>query len=191
MRNRVLLHLACVLPVIYWLMLAQWQQLGANPVEFLIHDSGLWSLRILWLCLACTPLALAGWRKPLRYRRALGLWAFGYMTVHVLLWAWFDWALDITAIYAEIIQRGFLITGTVAWLLLIPLALTSTHASIRLLGGRWWKRIHWLVYPAALLSIIHFVWLVKKDIREPLIYLAILGVLLGVRVWNKWTTAHQ
>ncbi|MDJ0738091.1 MAG: protein-methionine-sulfoxide reductase heme-binding subunit MsrQ [Gammaproteobacteria bacterium] len=155
--------------------------LGANPLERVTHTTGDWGLRFLLLTLAMTPLRqLTAWSGWLTFRRMLGLFAFFYVSLHFLTWIWLDQELRWANMLADIAKRPFVTVGFVAWLLLLPLALTSTRAMMRRLG-RHWKRLHRTVYAVAVLGVLHFLWLVKADLLEPLIYAAVLFVLLLVR----------
>jgi sulfoxide reductase heme-binding subunit YedZ len=156
--------------------------LGANPIAEALNELGLSALILLVGSLACTPLRrLTGWKWPARVRRTLGLLAFLYATLHVTVYAALDQGFDFRAIAADVSERRFIFAGFAAFVLLVPLALTSTRASVRRLGYVAWSRLHTLVYPAALLASIHFIWRVKKDLREPLAYAAVLAALLLVR----------
>ena len=149
------------------------------------HRLGLWALRLLMITLAITPLRqLTGQAVLLRFRRMLGLYAFFYATLHFGAYLVLDLRGYWTQIFEEIAKRPYITVGFAAWLLLVPLALTSTKAAIRRLG-RNWARLHKLVYVIGVLAVLHFWWLVKSDIREPLLYAAILAVLLGWRLWKK------
>jgi sulfoxide reductase heme-binding subunit YedZ len=159
--------------------------LGANPVERVTHVTGDWTLRFLLLTLAVTPFRrLLGWSWVAPLRRTLGLTAFCYACVHYLIYLglenFFDWRL----IVEDVLERRFVWAGFAAFLCLVPLAVTSTRAMIRRLGRRW-VSLHRLVYLAAVLGVTHFLWLVKSDLREPLIYAAILTLLLGLRLWFR------
>lgn len=159
--------------------------LGADPVAAVEHHLGIWALRMLLLTLAITPLRqLTGLASLLKFRRMLGLYAFFYATAHFAAYLVLDlrgyWAL----IFEEIAKRPYITVGFLAWLLLLPLALTSTRAAMRRLG-RTWGRLHRLVYPIAILAVLHFWWVVKSDIREPLLYAGILAVLLGWRISRR------
>lgn len=159
--------------------------LGADPVAEIEHRLGLWALRLLMITLAVTPLRqLTGQPMLLKFRRMLGLYAFFYATLHFSAYLVLDLRGYWTQIFEEIVKRPYITVGFAAWLLLLPLALTSTQAAIRRLG-RNWGRLHQLVYLIAILAVLHFWWLVKSDIREPLLYASILTVLLGWRVWKK------
>ena len=159
--------------------------LGADPVAIALNKLGLTALVLLWASLACTPLkALFGWTWPMRLRRELGLLAFLYAALHVLTYVFIDQGLRLDAILADVVKRRFITVGFAAFLLLVALALTSFKSSPRDLGFARWQAIHRLVYPAAVLASIHFVWRVKRDRTEPFAYAAVLLVLFAVRVWK-------
>ena len=166
------------------LALRAWRgELGANPIAEVMNALGLMALVFLVASLACTPLrARFGWTWPIRVRRLLGLMAFTYATIHVATYAGLDQLGDWRAITADVLKRRFIFVGFAAYVLLVPLAITSTAGWVRRLGFVRWKRLHRLVYLAAGLGVIHFVWRVKADLREPLVYVAVLGVLLLGRV---------
>lgn len=181
--SKPLVFIACLLPLAWLLWRFGSDQLGVNPVETLSHRTGDWSLRFLLLTLAVTPLRrLTGWNGAQRFRRMLGLFAFFYASLHFLVYLVFDQFFDLTAILADIAKRPYITVGFAAFVLLIPLAVTSTQRMIKRLG-RSWTRLHRLVYLIAVLGVLHYLWLVKADLREPLLYAAILGVLLGYRLW--------
>jgi len=172
----------CLLP----LALIAWDTLhgalGADPVAQLEHRSGDWALRLLLATLAITPLRrLTGWNKAIRFRRMLGLFAFFYVTVHLTIYLVVDLGGFWSQLLTEIAKRPYITVGFTAWLLLIPLALTSTTAMMRRLG-RNWQRLHKLVYLIAVLGVLHFLWLVKADHREPAIYLGVLILLFVLRL---------
>jgi sulfoxide reductase heme-binding subunit YedZ len=160
--------------------------LGANPVETINRFTGDWVLRFLLVTLAVTPLRrLFGWNALLRYRRMLGLFAFFYACLHFLSYAWLDQYFVLADIVKDVAKRPYITVGFACLLMLIPLAATSTNAMIRRLGARRWQALHRLVYLVGVGGIVHFLWLVKSDLREPLIYGAILAVLLGFRLWHR------
>ncbi len=160
--------------------------LGANPIETLTHQTGLWTLRLLLATLAITPLRqLFGWSWLAPYRRTLGLLAFSYVSVHFSIWLGLDLFFDWQAAWEDIVERPYITAGMTGLLCLLPLAITSTRGWIRRLGRRW-TVLHRLVYVAALAGIVHFLWQVKADLREPLVYAAILAALLGARMWRAW-----
>ena len=156
--------------------------LGADPVTAIEHELGTWALRLLLLTLAVTPLRqLLGRPELLRFRRLLGLWAFAYASLHFTAWLVLDLRGWWSQVFAEIAERPYITVGFAAWLLLVPLAVTSTRGWMRRLG-RNWGRLHRLVYAIAVLAVLHFWWLVKSDLREPLLYAVILAILLGWRI---------
>jgi sulfoxide reductase heme-binding subunit YedZ len=158
--------------------------LGANPIEEVIHQTGDWTLRFLLITLSLTPLRqLTGSVTWIQFRRMMGLYAFFYACLHLLAYVVLDQFFDWPAILKDIVKHPYITVGFAAWLLLIPLALTSTKGMMKRLGRRW-KTLHRLVYLIGILGVIHFAWLVKADYQEPIIYGAILAVLLGMR-WHK------
>ena len=155
--------------------------LGANPVEKVQDTLGIWGLRFLLLTLAVTPLrVLGGWPRLLLFRRMLGLFAFAYIALHFLWYLFVDQAIDWAQLLADVAKRPYITAGFTAFLLLVPLAATSTQGAMRRLGRRW-QSLHRLVYPAAVLGCVHYWWQVKADIREPLLYASIAALLLGWR----------
>jgi sulfoxide reductase heme-binding subunit YedZ len=169
----------------------QWAQgdLGANPVNEVENQLGLLGLLALLASLACTPLQrLTGWAWPARVRKHLGLLAFLELTLHLLAWAALDQGLQLRTLLEDVVKRPFLTVGFAAWLLLTPLALTSTAAAVRRLGFVRWKRLHRLAYLCAALGVVHFTWKQKKDITEPLAYGAVLAALLLGRLPARRTS---
>jgi sulfoxide reductase heme-binding subunit YedZ len=157
-------------------------QLGANPVEALIQRTGIWTLRLLLITLFLTPASvMLGYNWPKRIRRMLGLFAFFYACLHMAGYIWLDQSFDWPEIGRDIIERRFITVGMFAFILLIPLAITSGRVAARKLGPVW-KRLHRLIYLAAALGVLHFWWLVKADIREPLVYAVLLVLLLALRL---------
>lgn len=178
----------CLAPFAY-LALAAFQvgglDLGANPVEALLHSLGKWGLKFLLITLAITPLRhWTGWGWLVSFRRLLGLFAFFYILMHFVVYFVLDQTLDVTALWEDVIERPYITLGMAGLLMLVPLALTSTRGMMRRLGRRW-KQLHWLIYPAAVLGVWHFYWQVKLDTLEPTVYALILGLLLGTRLW-RW-----
>jgi len=158
--------------------------LGANPIEYALRFVGEWSLRILLIALLISPLSrLLSWVQLLQLRRMLGLYAFFYASLHLLCYLIFEQALDINAILADIWERPFITVGFAAFLTLLPLAITSTRSKMRQMGKRW-KPLHQLVYLAVILCVIHFWWLVKADVSEPLVYASLTTIVLLERVWH-------
>jgi sulfoxide reductase heme-binding subunit YedZ len=185
---KVLLFLLCLVPLAK-LALETFgvagMSLGANPIEELIHRLGKWGLNFLLITLAVTPLRrLTGKNWLLRFRRMLGLFAFFYLLMHFLTYAGLDQRFDLPVIFEDIAERPFITVGFTAFLLLIPLAVTSTNAMMKRLGRRW-QKLHRLVYLVAILGVVHFYWQVKLDTLEALIYAAILAVLLGYRLKGR------
>lgn len=162
--------------------------LGANPVEAITHSTGEWALRFLLLTLAVTPLRrLTGYGSLVRLRRMLGLFAFFYAALHLSTYAALDQFFDAAAIVKDVVKRPYITAGFLAFVLMAPLAATSTAGMIRRLGGRRWQQLHRLVYPCAIAAVVHFLWLVKADLTEPLLYAGVLTALLGYRVavWRR------
>ena len=201
--NRLLLHPAAK-PAVFalclgpfaWLAFAAVTDpsayLGTNPAETLIRSTGDWALRLLCLTLAVTPLRqTTGWAALARLRRMLGLFTFFYAAVHFLCYAWLDMGLDLGDIVRDIPKRPFVLVGTAALLLLLPLAATSFNRAIRALGARRWQALHRAVYAVAVLAVLHFFWMRsgKNDFAEVGVYATILGALLGWRLWRV-RTAH-
>ena len=185
--SKPLVFCVCLAPLAWLVWDTLQDMLGTDPVAQLEHRSGIWALRLLLATLAITPLRrVTGWHKAIRYRRMLGLFAFFYVTVHLSIYVFIDLDRYWSQLLVEIAKRPYITVGFTAWLLLIPLALTSTQKMMRRLGRRW-QKLHRLVYPIALLGVLHFLWLVKKDHREPLMYLGILAFLMLWRLpWSSW-----
>jgi len=189
---KTVVHLAALAPLalLLWQMWAVAKTgsnaLGADPVAEVEHRLGLWALRFLVLALAVTPLRqLAGWAVLVRFRRMLGLYAFAYATLHLAAYVGLDLRGYWTQLFEDIAKRPYITVGFLAWLLLVPLAVTSTTGWIRRLG-RHWARLHTLVYAIGVLAVLHFWWLVKSDIREPALYAGLVALLLGWRIWKRW-----
>jgi methionine sulfoxide reductase heme-binding subunit len=182
-RFKPFVFLACLLPLARLGWKAYRGLLGANPIEVITHSTGDWTLTFLLITLAVTPLRrLTGQLWLIRYRRMFGLFAFFYVSLHFLTYIWLDKFFDLHEMLADIAKRRFITVGFTGFLLLIPLALTSTKGWIRRLGGKRWQAVHRLIYAAAICGVIHYLWLVKADIRKPLQYGLILTVLLGYRM---------
>jgi sulfoxide reductase heme-binding subunit YedZ len=186
MRNRTLKPIVFTLalvPLLRLVVLGFLGQLGANPIEMITHQTGLWALTLLLATLAITPLRrVTGQLWLIQYRRMIGLFAFFYAVLHMLTYVWLDQFFDLHAMLKDVVKRPFITMGSAAFLMLVPLALTSTRSAIRRLGRRW-QQLHRLIYLSAVAGVIHFLWLVKKDIRQPMIYAVVLAVLLGYRVF--------
>jgi len=188
-----LLFLAALLPFAWLLYGAIANTLGANPAEALIRSTGDWTLRFLCLTLAVTPLRLwTRWHALARLRRMLGLYAFFYGVLHFLCFAWLDMGFELEAIVRDIAKRPFILVGTAALLLMLPLAATSFNRAIKMLGAKRWQALHRAVYATALLAIVHFYWMRagKNDFVEVAIYAGVLAVLLGWRLWRSLGARH-
>lgn len=190
---RVAIFAVCLAPAA--VLATDWfaMRLGANPIEAVTHTTGEWALRMLLVTLAVTPLRrLTGLHWLIRTRRMLGLFAFFYVCLHLATYVWLDLYFDWHAIALDILDRPFITVGFAAFVLMLPLAFTSTQAAMRRMGGRRWQALHRSVYGIAILAVVHYWWLVKADIREPLLYAAILAVLLGMRVgWREQERRRQ
>jgi sulfoxide reductase heme-binding subunit YedZ len=177
------IFIGALVPLASIVLRASQDALSANPIAEVMNELGMAALIFLVASLACSPARwLLGWTWPIRVRRELGLFAFFYAVLHFLTYLVLDQAVDWAIIVEDIAQRPFITVGFLAFVLLVPLAFTSTAASVRRLGYRRWQRLHYLAYLAGVLAIIHFVWRVKIDLSQPLIYGSILGALLLVRV---------
>jgi sulfoxide reductase heme-binding subunit YedZ len=163
------------------------EALGADPVRAAEIFTGLWTLRFLAMTLAVTPVReLLGIGALARYRRMLGLFTFFYACVHLSMWVGVDWFFDWRAMGGEIVKHKYILIGMTTFVLLLPLALTSTNAAVRRLGGARWARLHRLVYVCAITGTVHYLWAVKKDTLFPLIYLLVFAALLGFRLWEHY-----
>jgi len=189
---KAVLACLCALPVL-WLFLAAFQdRLGPNPAEALIRGTGDWTLRALCLVLAVTPLRVITRTPALaRFRRLLGLNVFVYAMLHLLCYAWLDMGLEVADIAKDIAKRPFILVGFAAMVLLLLLAATSFQRAQRWLGAKRWQALHRAVYAVAVLAVLHFYWMRsgKQDFAEVAVYAAVLGLLLGWRVWHarlKW-----
>ena len=174
--------------LVYWLFTGN---LTANPIDFITDTTGTTALVCLVLSLAITPLRrLTGWNEAIKLRRMLGLFAFFYACLHVSTWIILDWFFDFASMASDVVKRPFITLGMTTFLLLLPLALTSTAGMIRRLGKRW-TQLHRLVYLAAITATIHFWWVVKADFREPRWYALAVTVLLAFRVWWVWGPRYR
>lgn len=198
--------LASAVPSLWLAWAALRGQLSANPLSDLTNATGVWALRFLCLTLCVTPVRrLTGWNEAIRFRRMLGLFAFFYGSLHLTTYVIADrltgldfqegivaWrtARDLAgAVGSDVVRRPFITVGFTAWLCMLPLAITSTAAMIRRLGGRRWQALHRLTYVAASVGVVHYWWLVKADVRRPQTYAAIVGCLLAFRVW-RWARSR-
>lgn len=160
-----------------------------EPLEFITHETGDWTLYLLCITLAVTPARrLLGWNWLAKLRRMLGLFAFFYASLHFMAFVWFDHFFDLQAMWKDVLKRPFITVGFTAFVLLLPLALTSTDAMVRRLGGKRWQRLHRLIYVIAPLGVLHFWWMKagKNDFAEPSLFVAIVALLLGVRLYRRY-----
>ncbi len=181
------LFVVCLIPAALLVLRGFEGHLTANPVEYIEHNTGDWAIRFLLITLCVTPLRKI-FNQPLltRFRRMLGLFAFFYVVVHLMMYLTFDQMFNLRAIFADVAKRLYIMAGTAGLLMLIPLAVTSTAGMVRRMGPKNWQRLHRLIYFATLAGIIHYYWLVKSDVREPLMYAGMLAVLMAYRV-KMWT----
>jgi methionine sulfoxide reductase heme-binding subunit len=180
---KVIAFLLCLLPLGRLGWKAYGGNLGANPIEVITHSTGDWTLIFLLITLTVSPLRkLTGQLWLIRFRRMFGLFAFFYVCLHFLTYIWLDKFFAGHAMLADVVKRRFITVGFTGFVLLIPLAVTSSAGWIRRLGGRRWNLLHRLIYLSAMAGVVHYYWLVKADVRKPLQYAAVLAVLLGYRV---------
>jgi sulfoxide reductase heme-binding subunit YedZ len=186
------LYLTAVLPAAWVVFALATELVAGDQVEFIQHVTGLTVLVSLFLTLAITPLRrLTGWNAAVRVRRLIGLTAFWYALLHVTSYVVFDQALSLADIAEDVGKHPWVLVGFSSFLLLIPLAVTSTNGWIRRLGGRRWQLLHRLIYPAALGGVLHFLWLVKRDVRTPLYFAAVLAILFVARAWVVWGSVKR
>jgi sulfoxide reductase heme-binding subunit YedZ len=178
------LYLAAILPFAWLLYALLTGLVMGDEVKFMQHVTGDTALTCLMLTLAITPLRrLTGWNEVIRVRRLIGLTAFWYACLHLTTYLVFDQSLSVDEILKDIVKHPWVLVGFTGFLCLVPLAITSTQGWVRRLGGRRWQRLHRLVYVAAAAGVLHYFWLVKKDVQAPLAYGAVLAILLGSRLW--------
>lgn len=179
---KTVVHVLALLPAAWLVADIYYDRLGADPIATLTHATGLWALRFLLLALAVTPLRrITGWTVLARFRRMIGLYAFFYASLHLTIYLVLDLGGYWAQILDDVVKRPYITVGFIAWCGLLALTLTSTRGMMRRLGRRW-AQLHKIVYGIGVLAILHFVWLVKSDVREPAVYGAILAVLLLLRV---------
>jgi sulfoxide reductase heme-binding subunit YedZ len=181
--TKLVVFLLCVVPLGMLILQAAQGQLTANPIEFITHTTGDWTLRFLVITLAITPLRkILRLPQLIRFRRMLGLFAFFYACLHFSTWIGLDKFFDWAEMWKDVQKRRFLTVGFTGFLLMIPLAITSTKGWIRRLGGKRWQMLHRAIYLSAIAGVIHYYWLVKSDVRKPVMYGAMVGVLLAWRL---------
>ncbi|MES2538160.1 MAG: protein-methionine-sulfoxide reductase heme-binding subunit MsrQ [Pseudomonadota bacterium] len=189
---KAILFIAALLPFARLVLFTFTDQLGANPVEFITRNTGDWTLYFLCITLAVTPLRrLSKWNWLIRLRRMLGLFAFFYAALHFTTFLWFDHFFDVSAMFKDVIKRPFITVGFIAFVLLIPLAITSTNAMVRRLGGKRWQWLHRAIYVIAPLGILHFWWMKagKNDFAQPILFGSIVAILLLMRAYWRFVPA--
>jgi sulfoxide reductase heme-binding subunit YedZ len=191
--SKLLVFLLALAPLGLLLWKAYQGGLTANPIEYVTRNTGTWTLRFLLITLAITPLRrFLGLPELIRFRRMLGLFAFFYGVLHLMTYVWFDKFFDLQDMVRDVAKRPFITAGFISFILMVPLAVTSTAGWIGRLGGKRWQRLHRLVYVSAAAGVVHYLWLVKSDIRLPALYGALLALALILRlpIWmNKAKTA--
>ncbi len=188
-RLKAALFIAALLPFLRLALFTLTDRLGANPIEFITRNSGDWTLYFLCFTLAVTPLRrLSGWNWLIKLRRMLGLYVFFYVALHFMTFLWFDHFFDVAEMWKDVVKRPFITVGFTAFVLLLPLAVTSTNGMVRRLGGKRWQWLHRLIYLIAPLAIVHFWWMKagKHDFAQPLLMGAIVALLLLSRVFWNW-----
>ena len=197
MRGRQrLLKLSVFLMSLMPLAVLMWQavtgNLGANPIEAITKQTGIWTLRFVLITLLVTPVRrLTGWNRVIQLRRMLGLLTFFYGVLHFTTYLWLDQFFMLPEIMVDVIERPFITVGFLSFVLLVPLAITSTTKMIKRLGGKRWQRLHRLVYAIAIGGVVHYLWLVKADVQPPLMYGGLVTLLLGYRVWSAYQRRPQ
>jgi sulfoxide reductase heme-binding subunit YedZ len=181
--GKPVVFVAALGPFLWLVYNAFWGDLGVNPIETITNETGIWTLRLLGATIAITPIRwLTRWNPIITFRRMIGLFAFFYGTIHFLIYFILDRSLMFDGLWEDIVKRPYITVGFSAFVLMIPLAITSTKGWIRRLGGQRWNLLHKLVYVSATLGVLHYWWKVKLDVTNPMIYAAIVAVLLGWRV---------
>lgn len=190
--TKAVLFLVCLVPLGILIQEAFTGGLGSNPTQFMEHATGDWTLRFVAITLCITPLRKLV-KQPLliRFRRMLGLFAFFYGCCHFAIYLTFDQVFDLHGIWADIAKRRYITVGFTGFVLMIPLAITSTAGWIRRMGGKRWALLHRAIYLTAVAGVIHFLWLVKSDIHVPLEYAAVIAILLGWRVYDHYSKPHR
>ena len=189
--SKILVFLLCLVPLSRLAWRAWNQDLTANPIEYVTHFTGDWTIRLIVATLAVTPLRkLLRLPDLIRFRRMIGLFAFFYGSLHFLTWLGIDKFFDWNEIVKDFTKRPFIMAGLVAFLSMLPLALTSTTGWIRRLGGRRWQMLHRLIYISAIAAVVHYYWLVKSDIRLPVLYGSLVALLLAYRI-AAWALARR
>jgi sulfoxide reductase heme-binding subunit YedZ len=188
---KVAVFLLGLMPAAWLIFAALTDRLSANPIKDITEETGTWALRLLLLTLSVTPFRkLTGWNGVIRYRRMLGLYVFFYGFLHFLTYAWLDQFFSTPDIVHDVYKRPFITAGFGAFIVMIPLAITSTKKWIARLGGKRWQLLHRLTYVGAIAAVVHYLWLVKADTERPLIYGFLVSILLGFRVLQSLRSNH-
>ena len=188
---KVAVFLLCLVPVAWLVIAALTDNLSANPIKDITEETGIWTLRFLLITLCVTPFRkLTGWNGVIKYRRMLGLFAFFYGFLHFLTYAWLDQFFSIPDIVQDVYKRPFITAGFSGFVVMIPLAITSTKKWIARLGGKQWQLLHRLTYVSAIAGVAHYLWLVKADTQRPLVYGFLLSVLLAFRILQSLRSGH-
>jgi sulfoxide reductase heme-binding subunit YedZ len=189
--TKVVVFAACLAPFAVLIWRGFHGDLTADPVQFVTHTTGDWTIRFIVITLAITPLRkILHLPQLIRFRRMLGLFAFFYVCLHFATWIWLDKQFVWSEMWKDVEKRRFITVGFAGFVLLIPLAITSTAGWIRRLGGKRWQKLHRLIYVTALLGVIHYYWLVKSDVRKPLFYAFLVGILLAWRL-GTWLIGRR
>lgn len=189
--TKVVVFAASLVPLALLVWRGLNNDLSADPIAYITHRTGDWTLRFLVITLAITPLRkILHLPQLIRFRRMVGLFAFFYVCLHFTTWIWLDKSFDWSEMWKDVLKRPFITVGFTGFVLLIPLAVTSTAGWIRRMGGKRWQMLHRLVYVIALLGVIHYYWLVKSDVRKPLIYGFLVGILLAWRL-GAWLIGRR
>ena len=186
---RLSVFVLMLVPVFRLVWAGMQDNLGANPIEFITRNTGDWTLYALCMSLAITPLRHAlQWHWLIRLRRMLGLYGFFYASLHFLCFLWFDHFFDWEEMWRDVLKRPFITVGFVSLVLLVPLALTSSHAMMRRLGGKQWQLLHRLVYVIVPLGVLHYFWMKagKNDVEQAAMFGLLVALLLGARIWRRW-----
>ena len=182
---------SCLLPFAWLVYNAYWGDLGVNPVETITNETGIWTLRLIVATIAITPIRWATrWNPIISLRRMIGLFAFFYATIHFMIYFVLDRSLMFDGLWEDVVLRPYITMGFIGFVLMIPLAITSTKGWIRRLGGQRWNLLHKAVYVTAIAAVIHYWWKVKLDVTNPMIYAAIVAALLGARGY-RWYSRRQ
>jgi len=184
--KKVAVFIVCFIPAAWLVFAVLTDRLSADPIKDITQDTGSWALRLLLVTLCITPLRkLTGWSSVIRYRRMLGLFAFFYGFLHFLTYVWLDQFFSVSDMLRDVYKRPFITAGFTGFIVMVPLAITSTKNWIMRLGGKRWQLLHRLTYISGIAGVLHYLWLVKSDVERPLIYGVLLSFLLGFRVFQS------